>query len=539
MDWRAILAALAINLGTASALCAETLDADTVEALERFYQQFNGHEWHNNEGWLDPDVDPCDWHGVNCGSWAGDFGIRTLMLAGNNLQGNLSGSDIFEHVISSVDLQDNAITGGLTHLPQLVDNLLLSDNRLSGPLPEPSTDYNDSLHRLELARNRFEGVVPQSWRQLDIPYLDLSGNRLTQGWENALLAAQNYINIADNEFSGSMDKPEVVVRHLLDHNSSYTAGGINLCWNDLTVSSEVKIEQVAARHVGGANFLDCLGRERIELDAEISGSWFDPARSGEGISMHLLDRGGALLYHFGFDGAGRQHWLIGIGREADTTLYWTDRIVSTRGRFGEGTFDNDMDGAGFGQNWRLDRIDADLFHYEQTYVDFTPCEGWDHFPMPCPARMHSNRFDYDRLSRLAGTACDNQHPLQDLSGAWFNPERSGEGFVVEVLEDGRGLVYWFTYHPDDSMHQAWMVGTGDFEGQTLAIEDMTQPMGGAWGEDFNPAAIVHQPWGSLTLEFNDDESGHAYWDSVDPAFGSGDYPIQRLSRMRLADCEDS
>lgn len=539
MGWRTILAALAINLGIVSGLSAQTLDAETVDALERFYDHFNGDGWHNNAGWLDPEVAPCDWHGVTCGSWAGDFGIRSLELPGNNLQGDLSDSDVFKHVIERLDLSDNRIQGMLPVFPHRLRLVHLSDNELVGPLPEAPLNYGDTILHLELARNEIEGSVPESWRPLGVAYLDLSGNRLTSGWENALLAADNYINIADNRFSGSLDQQGVVVSHLLDHNETVTAGGINLCWNDFQVSSETRRDQIAERHVGGSNFQKCLGQERQAIDTTVSGSWFDPDRSGEGVSMHLLAHGGVLLYHFGFDGAGRQHWLVGIGREADLTLHWPNRIESTRGRFGEGMADEEPNGTGFGEDWRMDRLATDRFHLERTYADFTVCPANPTHPMPCPARMHSNRFDYDRLSRLAGTACDNQHPLQDLSGAWYDPERSGEGFIVEVLDDGRGLAYWFTYRPDDSMHQAWMIGTGEFEGQTLFIDEMIRPTGGAWGEDFDPEMVVEQAWGSLTIDFNDGDSGHAYWDSVDPAYGSGDYPIQRLSSVRMADCGDS
>lgn len=254
--------------------------------------------------------------------------------------------------------------------------------------------------------------------------------------------------------------------------------------------------------------------------------------------MQLLDRGGVLLYHFGFDGAGRQHWLIGVGRESDSSLQWPTRIESTRGQFRQGRTHGPPFGEGFGSDWRMDRVGSDLFHLERTYAGFSHCADWAHTPMPCPAHMHSDRFDYVRLSRLAGTSCDTQHPLQELSGAWFDPERNGEGFMVEVLDNGVGLAYWFTYQPDDSMHQAWMIGSGEFEGQTLFIEEMIQPLGGAWGKDFDPDQIERIDWGSLTIEFFDEDTAHVFWQSKLKEYGSGDYPIQRLSRARLAECNE-
>ena len=68
-----------------------------------------------------------------------------------------------------------------------------------------------------------------------------------------------------------------------------------------------------------------------------------------------------------------------------------------------------------------------------------------------------------QLTRLAGTTCDNQLEHQWISGVWFNPESTGEGFVVEVIEDGRGVVYWFTYAADGSGEQVWLTGDARFD----------------------------------------------------------------------------
>ncbi|MDZ7790041.1 MAG: hypothetical protein U5L08_06010 [Xanthomonadales bacterium] len=527
----------AIALSASVHVQAQTLDDESVAALERFYEQFSGDDWTNREGWLEPGVAPCDWHGVDCGSWGGEFGIQALELPGNNLRGEISGTDIFDH-LRHIDLSNNALSGPLTRLPRAIETLILTGNRITGPLPDALFTSEDNLYWLDLSHNRIDGSVPDTWDRLHVPYLDLSNNQLSDGWKDALLAASNYVNIADNNFSGSLDGSGVFVQHLLDHNSSSTAGGVNLCWNDFEVSSESRITAIAERHVGGADFRQCLARQRVPLDASVSGSWFDPERSGEGISMHLLQRGGVLLYHFGFDGAGRQHWLVGVGREDDSALFWPERVISTLGRFGDGTPEEAIGGGvGFGTDWRMDRTDEDRFHIERTYADFSQCPSDPPSPMPCPAQMHSDRFDYSRLSAIAGTVCGANDPMQSYSGAWYDPQRSGEGFLVEVLEDGTGLVYWFTYQPDDSMHQAWMIGTGEFNGQTLIIDDLIQPTGGTWGDDFDPTAIELEHWGSLQLEFQGPDSAHVYYDSVKDAYGSGDYALQRLTRVRMADCE--
>lgn len=538
---RYFLLAPVFLLFIASPIRAEELPNATLDALERFYHEFNGDEWDNNDGWLDTAVDPCDWHGVRCGFSGGQFGIEALQLPRNNLAGPLDGTDIFEHVKDWVDLRGNGIHGSLSALPHWLDHLDLSDNELSGSLPEgPDTFGNSPLEHLGLARNGFSGSVPTSWEMLGVQHLDLSGNALEGSLEPLALAGPStglgFLNIADNRFQGELPSSLMTAR-LRRHNEQATAGGINLCWNDFQAGDAEIASWVAERHVGG-EFESCIGRERLEIGPEVSGSWFDPDRDGEGVVMHLLPDAGTLIYAFGFDNAGRQHWLLGVGFEDGMSLHWPEPFA-TRGRFGEGRGDGPWPVGplpkGFATNWRMDRVGPGGFHFERTYHDSSDCP--DGGPSLCPADSLSDRLDYVQLTRLAGTACDNPHENQWISGAWYDPERDGEGFVVEVLEDGRGVVYWFTYRPDDSMHQAWMMGVGEFTGQVLQVDDLIRPVGGLWGDEFDASDVDFEHWGGLTLEFLDQDAGHVSWDSVQEGFGSGEHPIVRLSRVRLADCE--
>jgi hypothetical protein len=124
-----------------------------------------------------------------------------------------------------------------------------------------------------------------------------------------------------------------------------------------------------------------------------------------------------------------------------------------------------------------------------------------------------------------------------MSGAWYNPNANGEGFVVEVNENGHGVVYWFTYTPDGSGEQAWMMGDGHFEGQTLIIDNLLQPVGTRFGQDFYTGEIDFAHWGRLEMTFDDDLNGYVRFDSVLDGYGSGEYPIERLARAKLAECD--
>lgn len=516
----------------------------TLKALERFYLDFDGDNWINNEGWLDPEVDPCDWHGVHCAYAAGEFGVSTLRLPDNNLSGRLDESDIFEHVQRTVYLPNNEVHGSLPALPLWLDELNLSGNALSGQLPPGPEVFNSALSVIRLARNQFSGDIPSSWRRLDTSWLDLSDNQLHGSIEPAFAgtnhSSSGLVNLAGNRFAGEVPVAITGARLSLNDAQSFHGGGVNLCWNDLFVADDTVQSWLAARHVGGPQFELCFHDQRAEIASDISGSWYDPARSGEGVVMQMLPDDRVAHYSFSFDSQGRQHWLFSIDRVSTYSLHWS-RLFSSRGEFGQGRREPPYyvlsDGSrGFGSEWRMDRQSSHRMHLERTYIDTDGCPDAPN-PYPCIGVPESDRHDYHRLTEVAGTRCDNGHELQWISGTWFDPERNGEGFVVEVSPQGQGVVYWFTYRGDGSEHQAWMTGLGDFDGQSLHIEELLMPIGGVWGEDFDPSQIEFRHWGSLSIDFIDDTQAEVSWESVLGEFGSGGYPLQRLSHVQMAECE--
>jgi hypothetical protein len=116
-----------------------------------------------------------------------------------------------------------------------------------------------------------------------------------------------------------------------------------------------------------------------------------------------------------------------------------------------------------------------------------------------------------------------------LAGAWYHPQRAGEGFLVDVLEDGRGVVHWFGFQPVDGQRQSWLSGIGTFDGTTLHVPKLTQPVGGGFGPGFDATAVQNVPWGELTLRLGYDGIGAATWRSDLPAYGSGSFALQRLT----------
>lgn len=495
-----------------------------VDVLTEFYEEMDGDNWRNNEGWLDPGVDHCDWFGVSC---SGDD--INLHLRSNNLSGDLNETDILR-LVRRISLSDNRIRGTLPFLGSRLETVDLSHNLLDGELPAVSGRAGQSLFELDLANNDFTGEVPGSWEQLELRELNLSNNELAGTAEGAFAAMQtddpSAIFLADNRFAGELS-PSLADRELF----------INLCWTEFEINDPALADWIAEHHVGGPGFdiESCTERERAPIDISLNGSWFNPERVGEGLSLMLLDNGAPLVYWFTHISKGRQMWLFKVGETEGPALIFP-RWLRTKGQFGAGFGDAENPAWGKG-TLRLDHVQDDVLH-GQYLVNYTnkelEQEGGVVFPEVVPM-PHRFLRDHVRLSQMAGTSCDTQHENQWISGAWFNPEREGEGFIVEVLEDGRGVVYWFTYTPDGE-EQAWMTGVGDFDGNILHIDELLQPRDTGEGMPFDTTGIENMDWGSLTMEFQDDESGNVSFDSDLEDYGSDEFSLERLARPKLADC---
>lgn len=527
-----------------------------VEALTDFYEAMNGDDWHRNDGWLDPDVDVCDWYGITCVTEEPESGgfewIGRIELPNNNLHGEFT-AGLLERMRSQgpptpsveLDLRGNAIEGALHQLPTRTRRVRLGYNRFDGQLPAVDAEtVGDALEYLELNNNRFEGPIPSSWEALSLIKLDVSNNALEGSAESAFSALDpaeaSLIDLADNAFAGEL--PAWITELPLKPDFG-GIGSVNICWTELSAADQEVHDWLAERHVGGPDFESCMQRQRRSIGPRVSGSWYDPARSGEGYSVMLLENGDPLVYWFTHLSASRQMWLIGTGRHEDTTLFFPE-LLRTEGRFGQGLASIDHPVSRKGEQ-RMDGVGDDRLHISAltgySTTDLAQPGDGPIVYMPNPLDW---RTDLARLSELAGTTCGNQSEFQRYSGAWYSPERSGEGFIVEVLPDNRAVVYWFTYLPDESGRQAWMIGQARVGGLAdagrvaiIEIDPLLQPIDTDQTFPGDLSGVEALDWGELTLAFEGEDSGRVVYDSNFPEYGNGDYPIERLARPMLADCD--
>jgi hypothetical protein len=121
-----------------------------------------------------------------------------------------------------------------------------------------------------------------------------------------------------------------------------------------------------------------------------------------------------------------------------------------------------------------------------------------------------------------------------LTGSWYDPRTSGQGFMVEVIPDidspGKGIVHgsWLTYDNvvGGAEHQRWYTLSGPVvSGQTVVSMTIYQNTGG----NFNaPPRTTGLPVGTATLSFDSCTSGQLVYNFTDGSGRTSTIPLTRM-----------
>jgi CubicO group peptidase (beta-lactamase class C family) len=111
-------------------------------------------------------------------------------------------------------------------------------------------------------------------------------------------------------------------------------------------------------------------------------------------------------------------------------------------------------------------------------------------------------------------------PFADVSGIWWNPAEAGAGYFLSQRVDHGLTVAWYTY--DESGAQQWLLGAnGQWQSSDRwsgTLYRTRHAATGAISRGVQPAAVITQTVGTLSLQFSD--GGHATLDfSLDGVSG--------------------
>src|SRR5688572_24314702 len=89
-----------------------------------------------------------------------------------------------------------------------------------------------------------------------------------------------------------------------------------------------------------------------------------------------------------------------------------------------------------------------------------------------------------------------------MSGSWYSPDRNGEGFTLQVLENGTAHALWFTYPPAGAHgQQAWIYASdGRIEGDRIIFDGAITTRGPKFGAAYDPAQLQAIPWGKIEFQ---------------------------------------
>ncbi len=118
-----------------------------------------------------------------------------------------------------------------------------------------------------------------------------------------------------------------------------------------------------------------------------------------------------------------------------------------------------------------------------------------------------------------------------ITAAWYDPDHSGEGFLLEMLANNVAVMYWFTYTENGA--QDWYIATGEVHGNRIEFPNLLRVSGGEFGPGFDPAKITEEPVGSASFVWSGCDTGDM---SYRIGTQRGRMQLVRLTRLMGIDC---
>jgi len=123
------------------------------------------------------------------------------------------------------------------------------------------------------------------------------------------------------------------------------------------------------------------------------------------------------------------------------------------------------------------------------------------------------------------------------SGAWFNPDTSGQGQLIDVEPESKFLfLSWFTFTDagsDNPNEQQWFTAQGNYSGNTADLV-VYETLGGLFDD---PQEVSTDPVGEVTLSFMDCGLGQMSY-TIDTWDLQGSFPLQRAIPGTETVCEE-
>ncbi len=284
----------------------------------------------------------------------------------------------------------------------------------------------------------------------------------------------------------------------------------------------------------------------------ITGAWYDPAQSGQGLMVNVIppgSPGGEASYFVGwFTYAtdtmfppnpaivnGAPFWLTAQGSAADVSVapganeYGKGLgVYATNGALGRFDAGPKVSSAGVGV--------AYVAMQDCNHMLFDARDNINHFIGPEEISIHLVRLMPNINCSDSVPPAAPQRSTAGLSGAWYDPATSGQGFTFEVNPLANGGYFfggWFTYAaPPARAGQRWytLQGPMSFADDTASV-GIFETTGGTFVRPNTPATVITtKQVGTATVAFLSCTNAtlHYVFSAGENAGHTNDIHLQRL-----------
>ena len=241
------------------------------------------------------------------------------------------------------------------------------------------------------------------------------------------------------------------------------------------------------------------GGPAVVAENEIPGTYFNPNRDGEGCQLTLERNQVTFILTCYFYDAGEQFWLIGVGELVNSKINFSEMTITSGAQYGN----------------RFDPNDVMRSNWGSAMMTWSDCNNADLELKPVVPGYEEVMLD---LTRILPTSCGSGGVQGDSAawmGAYFDPNRDGEGFHFGVEVGEVFVMTWYTYLDGQPV---WMIGTGIRDNMRVVFEDMVITSGADFGSEFYAADVVRESFGDVIVDFTDCNNFTATVNSQLPEF---------------------